>query len=270
VKTRAFQEACVYTVVEELVEHLSQWSCSVAFFELSFIPTIRLRSFCKSTKAERFRKEMKQLISQIEANSEFVNKKRALIKFLPNDLAAESFLEDEKKAGKTPLLQYAEIIRQRAQQRNESLVESDVIVGENSAVFGKNAPSSDDEDDEDRMEKGAAAFNSSWLPGSDSKEKEPEEEKTKKKKRKRGGKSKTEKKQDEQGLGEDDVVEDFVLSSDEEEEDLFDIGGDKDEDDAVDEIADPETKTSKKTKGTYKTWHKAYKKTKKKKARVAS
>lgn len=64
-KTRAFQEACVYSVVEELVEHLSQWSCSVAFFELSFIPTIRLRSFCKSTKAERFRKEMKQLISQV-------------------------------------------------------------------------------------------------------------------------------------------------------------------------------------------------------------
>ncbi|EOA32961.1 hypothetical protein CARUB_v10016291mg [Capsella rubella] len=272
VKTRAFQEACVYSVVEELVEHLSQWSCSVAFFELSFIPTIRLRSFCKSTKAERFRKEMKQLISQIEATSEFVNKKRASIKFLPNDLAAGSFLEDEKKAGKSPLLQYAEIIRQRAQQRNESLVESDVIVGENSAVFGKNIPSSDDEDDEDKIEKGAAAFNSSWLPGSDSKEKEPEEEKTKKKKRKRGGKSKSEKKQDEDGAGEDDVVEDFVLSSDEEEDDLFDIGEDKDdEEDAAHEIADPETKTSnkKKTKGTYKTWHKAYKKTKKKKARVA-
>lgn len=46
---------------------------------------------------------------------------------------------------------------------------SSVIVGENSAVFGKNAPSSDDEDDADRIEKGAAAFNSSWLPGSDSK-----------------------------------------------------------------------------------------------------
>lgn len=30
---------------------------------------------------------------QIEANSEFVNKKRASIKFLPNDLASESFLE---------------------------------------------------------------------------------------------------------------------------------------------------------------------------------
>ncbi|ESQ50632.1 hypothetical protein EUTSA_v10022567mg [Eutrema salsugineum] len=274
VKTRAFQEACVYSVVEELVEHLSQWSYSVAFLELSFIPTIRLRSFYKTTKAERFRKEMKQLISQIEANSDFVNKKRASINFVPNEPAAKFFLEDDKKAGKSPLSQYAKIIRQRAQQRNESLVESDVIVGENSAVFGKNAPSSDEEEDEaDRIEKGAAAFSSSWLPGSDSKEKEVEEEKIKKKKRKR--KSKTEqKKQDEEGGAEDDVVEDFVLSSDEEEDDLFDIGGDNDEDDdATDEIADAETKTStknsKKVKGTYKTWHKNYKKTKKKKPRAA-
>ncbi|CAH2051349.1 unnamed protein product [Thlaspi arvense] len=272
VKTRAFQEACVYSVVEELVEHLSQWSYSAAFFELSFIPTIRLRSFYKSTKAERFRKEMKQLISQIEANTEFVNKKRASSGFQPNEPAAASFLESDKEAGTSPLSQYAKIIRQRAKQRNESLVQSDVTVGESSAVYGKSASMSDEEEDEaDTNEKGAAAFSSSWLPGSDSKGKEVEEEK-KKKKRKRKSSVSSEKKQDEEGAGEDDVVEDFVLSSDEEEEDdLFDIGGDKDEeDDAADEITEPETKTStKKTKGTYKTWHKAYKKTKKKKPRVA-
>ncbi|KAF3567241.1 hypothetical protein DY000_02019519 [Brassica cretica] len=161
VKTRAFQEACVYSVVEELVEHLSQWSCSVAFFELSFIPSLRLRSFYKSAKAERFRKEMKQLNSQVEANSEFVNKKRASINFQPNESAAASFLEDDKKTGESPLSQYAVIIRQRAKQRNKSLVESDVILGEESAVSGKNAPSSEEE--EDRNEKGAAAFSSSWL-----------------------------------------------------------------------------------------------------------
>uniref|UniRef100_A0A1J3FI91 Nucleolar complex protein 2-like protein n=1 Tax=Noccaea caerulescens TaxID=107243 RepID=A0A1J3FI91_NOCCA len=271
VKTRAFQEACVYSVVEELVEHMSQWSYSIAFFELSSIPILRLRGFYKTTKAERFRKEMKQLISQIEANSEFVNKKRASVSFLPNEPAAASFLEDDKKAGQSPLSQYAKIMRQRAKQRNESLVETDVIVGENSAKFGKIAPSSDEEEDEaDRNEKGAAAFSSGWLPGSDSKEKEVEEEKTKQKKRKRKSKT-TEKKQVEEGAGEDDVVEDYVFSDDE-EEDLFDIGGDKDEDedDAADEITDPETKTSNnknsnKTKGTYKTWHKTYKKTKKKK-----
>ncbi|KAK3034293.1 hypothetical protein RJ639_034097 [Escallonia herrerae] len=43
-KTRSFQEACIFTVVEELTEHLAQWSYSVAFFELSFVPTVRLRN----------------------------------------------------------------------------------------------------------------------------------------------------------------------------------------------------------------------------------
>ncbi|OVA07515.1 Nucleolar complex protein 2 [Macleaya cordata] len=92
-KTRAFQEACVFSVMDELAEHLSQWSYSVAFFELAFIPAQRLRSFCKSTKIERFRRETRQLVRQIEANSEFTNANRAAISFLPNDPAAESFLE---------------------------------------------------------------------------------------------------------------------------------------------------------------------------------
>ncbi|XP_059665168.1 nucleolar complex-associated protein 2 isoform X2 [Cornus florida] len=92
-KTREFQEPCVFSVVEELTEHLAQWSYSVAFFELSFIPLVRLRNFCKSTKIERFRREMRQLIRQIEANSEFTNKKRLSVSFLPNDPAATSFLE---------------------------------------------------------------------------------------------------------------------------------------------------------------------------------
>lgn len=52
----------MFSVVEELAEHLAQWSYSVAFFELSFIPAARLRSFCKTTKVERFRKQMRELI----------------------------------------------------------------------------------------------------------------------------------------------------------------------------------------------------------------
>ncbi|KAK6164243.1 hypothetical protein DH2020_001107 [Rehmannia glutinosa] len=123
-KTRAFQEACVFSVVEELAEHLAQWSYSVAFLELSFVPSVRLRNFCKSTKVDRFRKEMRRLIRQIEANSDFVNKKRTTISFLPNDPAAASFLEDEKKSGASPLSQYVATLRQRAQERNDALTES--------------------------------------------------------------------------------------------------------------------------------------------------
>ncbi|XP_028798120.1 nucleolar complex protein 2 homolog [Neltuma alba] len=206
-KTRAFQEACVSSVVEELAEHLAQWSYSVAFMELSFIPLVRLRSFCKLTKVERFRKEMRLLIRQIEANSDFVNAKRMSVSFLPNDLAAASFLQDEKETAVSPLSKYVVTLRQRAEKKNASLTDYSVLVGEESAVFGRNIPESDEDDDDARKnEEGASVFNSSWLPGKGSKVKNPTETKKKKKQ------------QQKQVATDEDVVEDLVLSSDEDDD----------------------------------------------------
>ncbi|KAF8041037.1 hypothetical protein BT93_B3072 [Corymbia citriodora subsp. variegata] len=214
-KTRAFQEACVYAVVEELAEHLAQWSYSIAFFELSFIPSVRLRGFCKSTKVERFRKEMRQLIRQIDATSDFTNKKRTSISFLPNDPAASSLFEDEEKSGASPLSQYVVTLRQRAQQRSDALMQSSVLVGEKSSVFGEQMSDSDEEDDAIN-ERGAVVFSSSWLPGSDSTVKPPKVEEDGKKKKKKKKKRNTEQLE---GLASDeDILEDLVLSSDEDEE----------------------------------------------------
>ncbi|KAI3990328.1 hypothetical protein MKX01_037667 [Papaver californicum] len=205
-KTRAFQEACVFSVMEELAEHLSQWSYSVAFFELAFIPTVRLRSFLKSTNVERFRKETKQLVREIEANSEFMNAKRATISFLPNDPAAESFLEVEKEKKVSPLSRYVVALRQRAQERQDTIGESSVTVGAHSSVFGKKKTDIDDDSDGD-AEEGPNVFSSSWLPGGDSKTKEAKGDKKTKKKTK----------QEEVAIDED-IVGDLVISSDEEEE----------------------------------------------------
>ncbi|KAI8526294.1 hypothetical protein RHMOL_Rhmol13G0297300 [Rhododendron molle] len=212
-KTRAFQEACVFSVVEELAEHLAQWSYSVAFFELSFLPALRLRNFCKSAKVERFRREMRELIRQIEANAEFTNKKRISVSFLPNDPAAASFLEDEKKLGISPLSQHVATLHQRAQQRNDSLMESSVLVGAKASVFGsKISENDDDDDDEITKEEGVAVFSSSsWLPGSDSKNKNPKVEENKKKKKRR-------KESPEEAAFDEDVVEDLIISSDEDED----------------------------------------------------
>ncbi|KAL3528471.1 hypothetical protein ACH5RR_007793 [Cinchona calisaya] len=206
-KTRAFQEACVYSVIEQLTEHLAQWSYCVAFFELSFVPAVRLRNFCKSTNVERFRREVRQLIRQIEANCEFTNKKRMSISFLPNDLEAASFLEDEKKNGSSPLSQYSAVLCQKAEQRNDSVMTSSVLVGERTSIFGGKVTQNDEKDDSVN-EEAVAVFNSSWLPGSDSKTSRLKDEKEKKKKRKRSR---------EEAAFDDDVVEDLVLSSDEEE-----------------------------------------------------
>lgn len=207
-RTKAFQEAYVLSVVDEVAEHLAIWSYSVAFHELSFIPAVRLRNFCKSTKVERFRREMRELIRQIEANAEFTNQKRASTSFLPNDPAAEFFLEDEKKSGASPLSKYVVTLRQRAKQRTESLTGSSVLVGENSSAFGVKISENDEDDDVDD-EDGAAVFaNSSWLPEKKFKTKDHVEEKTKKKKKRQND--------DHNGAAVDeDIVEDLILSSDE-------------------------------------------------------
>ncbi|XP_058090200.1 nucleolar complex-associated protein 2 isoform X2 [Magnolia sinica] len=204
-KTRAFQEACVFSVVEELAEHLAQWSYSVAFFELSFIPLVRLRSFCKATKVERFRREIKQLIRQVEANSEFTNARRMNITFSPNDPAIASFLKAEKESGASPLSQHIAILRARARERNDSMVESSILVGADSSVFGSKVKEIDEEDDTENPKVGAAAFSSSWLPGND---------------KATIKKSKSSKRQHQKQLEvgpDEDVVEDLVLSSDEDE-----------------------------------------------------
>lgn len=218
IKTRSFQEACVFSVIEELAEHLAQWSYSPAFFELSFVPAVRLRNFCKSTKVERFRREMRQLIREIEANCEFTNKKRMSVSYLPNDPAASSFMEDEKKKVASPLTKYVATLREKAQQRNDSLAESSVIVGEKALIFGKKRANSDDDDrhdddDDEDVVDGAAVFSSPWLPSKDHKAKDLEEDEKVKKEKKRQKQKAAGKK----AAGDDDVVEDFVLSSDEEE-----------------------------------------------------
>ncbi|KAK4407348.1 Nucleolar complex protein 2 [Sesamum angolense] len=227
-KTRAFQEACVFSVVEELTEHLAQWSYSIAFMELSFIPSVRLRNFCKSTKVERFRREMRRLIRQIEANTDFINKKRTKISFLPNDPAAASFLEDEKKSGASPLSQYAVTLRQRAQERNDALMESSVLVGDHSSKFG-NEITSDDEYDSSENEESDGRL----IPGQDSKLTHQKDVKKKKKKNIEPP---------EETAFDQDIIEDFVLSSDEDDNP---VSGTLEEEDSEPEAVTPAQRNKK-------------------------
>ncbi|KAG6386469.1 hypothetical protein SASPL_155372 [Salvia splendens] len=229
-KTRAFQEACVFSVVEELTEHLAQWSYSIAFLELSFIPGVRLRNFTKSTKVDRFRKEIRRLTRQIDANSDFVNKKRTAVTLLPNDTAAESFLEDLKNSDTSPLSQYAAALRQRAQERSGALTESSVLIGDNSTKFGSKISSDDDEQDDSDVEENASAMLSDHYS---------------KQQKSVNKKSSTTKHTEDMALDED-IVEDLVLSSDEDAQ-LSD-NPDEDDDDDEPEYDQQERSSSKKRK----------------------
>ena len=48
----------VWQVMEQLAQHLGQWSCSVAFPELVHLTLVHLRRFVKSTTVERFRAQV--------------------------------------------------------------------------------------------------------------------------------------------------------------------------------------------------------------------
>ncbi|XP_073292362.1 nucleolar complex-associated protein 2 [Primulina huaijiensis] len=223
--TRAFQEACVFSVVEELTEHLAQWSYSIAFLEFSFIPSIRLRSFCKSTKVERFRREMRHLIRQVEANCDFINKKRTSSSLSPNEIAVESFLEDEKNSGTSPLSQYVATLRQRAKERNDSLKESSVLIGNRSSKFGNGIAEDDGEDDSDDEE------------GTDLLPPEPQS----KNKRQKHVKRKNDEPLNDDAAMDEDIVEDFILSSDEDSP----IRDDAEEEDSPLKAATPKRRSKK-------------------------
>lgn len=240
VKTRAFQEACIYSVVDELAKHLTQWSYSIAFFEMSFIPLVRLRSFCKTIKADRFRKEMKDLIYQIEANVEFIKSKRVGIAFSPNDPAVESFLQTEKEEHCSPLSKFVATLHQRAQDRMDALDETSVIVGAESSTFSRRLSEAQKQQDEQDDDEGTIAFSKNWL-SENKKPKTPKEDK----KRPR---------EDDDVATEEDRVEDLVLSSDEEDgnneeadDGFVPVEGDSDED-----FVDPDSEYKKQKKAKLK------------------
>ncbi|CDP21489.1 unnamed protein product, partial [Coffea canephora] len=116
---------------------------------------------------------------------------------------------DEKMKGSSPLSQYATVLRERAQQRNDSITQSSVIVGERASIFGSKITDNDEQDDSVN-EEGVTAFNSGWLPGSDSTTSHAEKVKEKRKR----------KRPQEEAAFDEDVVEELILSSDEDEDSM--------------------------------------------------
>ncbi|KAI8032740.1 hypothetical protein LOK49_LG01G00564 [Camellia lanceoleosa] len=118
-KSRNFQEECVFSAVEQLSVHFAQWSYHISFPELSTIPLIRLRRFYEIATTESLRRVVKRLIDQVEQNVEFVQKKRDDLAFSPKDhQSVESFLQLEKGSLNAPFTQYYKSVMQKATSRN--------------------------------------------------------------------------------------------------------------------------------------------------------
>ncbi|KAG5557136.1 hypothetical protein RHGRI_007416 [Rhododendron griersonianum] len=126
-KSRNFQEECVFSAVELLSVHFFQWTCHISFPELATTSLIRLRKFHEIATIESLRRVVKRLIDQacalenclMEQNVEFIQKKRDEVAFSPKDhQSVESFLQLEKGTLNAPFTQYYKSVMQKAFSRN--------------------------------------------------------------------------------------------------------------------------------------------------------
>nr|GMC77272.1 nucleolar complex protein 2 homolog isoform X1 [Ipomoea batatas] len=118
-KSRTFQEECVFSAIEQLSAHFAQWSYHISFPELATIPIIRLKKFCEMTSTDSSKRVINRLIDQVEQNVGFVQKKRDEVAFSPNDhQSVELFLQLEKSSLKTaPFTQYYKSVHDKAALR---------------------------------------------------------------------------------------------------------------------------------------------------------
>eukprot|EP00249_Psilotum_nudum_P022093 c28368_g1_i1 orf=229-2787(+) len=216
-KTRGFQDECVLGVIEQLVGHLAQWSYAIAFPELALVPLLRLRRFLKETKVDRFYRQIKQLIDQIETNIEYVTRTRDGVTFAPKDVSSvSSFLQSEKQAGSSPLSQYQIILRQKAEERHARLHTSSVLIPGQQSIPNMSLP--EDGDNADCLKDGSKVFNSDWFPSGMPK-KYAERNKAKPEMVEEAGNEETEAEADA-----DDILLDLELSSDDNGETVKDTG----------------------------------------------
>jgi nucleolar complex protein 2 len=201
-KTVGFQEQCVGRAVQLLAEHLGQWATHVAFPELAHPTALQLKRFLKLSPVEKFRRQVKQLLEAIDANSEFIMRRRHGVEFSPKDLAeVKRFQADPALVKASPLLKYVRAVAQQAKQAH-------VAKAIDTVDFKLNPESREESDSE--QEGGGVEAGMDLLPqapAAKSKKQKPE-----------SGKKKKKRSVEEADLeGQEDVVEDLVLSSDEED-----------------------------------------------------
>ncbi|VAI12400.1 nucleolar complex-associated protein 2-like isoform X1 [Triticum urartu] len=122
-KSRDFQEQCVLSAIEVLSAHFFQWSYHVSFPEVATIPLILLKRLQEQTTIESLRRPLKRMIDQVSENRDFVQRKREVVSFSPNDASSvESFLQEEEMNGDASFTQFYASVAKSRQSRGRKLV----------------------------------------------------------------------------------------------------------------------------------------------------
>ncbi|KAF8536215.1 Noc2p family-domain-containing protein [Trichophaea hybrida] len=163
-RTRIYQDGIAEQIVELFSEFYVLYCKSVAFPELA-IPTIVLvKRFMKKSKNAKFNGALHLLIGKLEANSKFIQEKRATIDFAPGRKSeVEKFLK-ETEWENMPLGVYIVHQRKLREEKRKILEESlkeererektergddDVVMSDDGEESGSGASEFEDDDDDE-------------------------------------------------------------------------------------------------------------------------
>uniref|UniRef100_K3XVY1 Nucleolar complex protein 2 homolog n=1 Tax=Setaria italica TaxID=4555 RepID=K3XVY1_SETIT len=119
-KSRDFQEECVLSAIQVLSAHFAQWSYHISFPEVATIPLILLKRLHEQTTIESLHRPIKRLIDQVNENKEFIERKREVVSFSPNDKApVDSFLQEEKSSGNASFTRFYASIAENRQPKGK-------------------------------------------------------------------------------------------------------------------------------------------------------
>ncbi|XP_065060967.1 nucleolar complex protein 2 homolog isoform X1 [Rhopilema esculentum] len=204
--TKAFQDCVMENVTELLLEHFVNHSTSIAFPELIFPICLRMKRFMKKSTVPKFSKQIKQIVDKLQEAGHELSRKRSSVNFSPKDIEEVKNWEIAYAQQKNTLQKFNDTwLKMKAVEkanRNGDDVE-----------YYQDESSGDEEEPKSKKRKRTGEEEASKVE----KKKEKKSQSVKEKTKSNLTNGKAEKFEDviKKGLQKDDVVEDFVLSSDE-------------------------------------------------------
>lgn len=163
-RTRVYQDGVGDQVVDLFAEYFVLWSTNVAFPEFALPVIIMLKRWLKQSRKKnsgnnngKLRSGLVLLVQKLEANTKFIEGKRAKVDFAPRDRSqVEAFLKDFPWE-KTPVGAYVAAQRkagaEKAKMMEEARKEDErKRVEEEQAALEENATGMETEDEDEEME----------------------------------------------------------------------------------------------------------------------
>lgn len=146
--TRTFQQGVCEQFIDLCGEYFVLYSKNISFPELSTPVIISLRRYIKTSKNVKFNKQLTNLVTKLNQNSEFILEKRAKVDFNPSNRSAVAKFLSELTWDKTPFGGYVVVQREVRDEKSRILRDS-LLQEEEERRRAKEARNQQDEDDED-------------------------------------------------------------------------------------------------------------------------